>query len=128
MKRSKGGYSWKSTHFKPVWYQAIIEEVGPLVCSICGYSKCKSAIEFHHKYDYKSFTISSWFIKSPYEDDNLLKFKEELKKCIMLCANCHRELHEDQRARNIIKAGKVKTFNIATHVFENNSDFAEYLR
>ena len=127
MRKTKESYAWRAMHFKPIWNQIIIAEMGPLVCSECGYSRCESAIEFHHKYEKKSFTIASWIIKNPDEDNNILKFKEELKKCIMLCANCHRELHEDQRNRNFNKLTKVKTFNDSTHKFENNLDYQEYI-
>lgn len=56
-------------------------------CSICGYNKCIKALDFHHLRD-KSFNISgahcrSWSI-----------IEQELKKCILVCANCHREIHE----------------------------------
>jgi len=58
-------------------------------CSRCGYDKCAEALEFHHvSSDGKDFGISdkgytrSW-----------AKIKEELDKCIILCANCHREVH-----------------------------------
>lgn len=59
-------------------------------CEFCDYSKCVSALEFHHvNPDEKDFSISH--IKA-------LKFdhvvKEELDKCILLCVNCHREEHE----------------------------------
>ena len=53
----------------------------------CGYNKCKSALEFHHlNPKEKEFTISgshcySWG-----------RIKKELDKCILLCANCHREI------------------------------------
>jgi len=57
-------------------------------CCLCGYSKCQSALEFHHIKD-KKFNISS---------NNLLKkldtIIEEIQKCVLLCANCHREAHE----------------------------------
>jgi len=56
-------------------------------CSICGYYKCTAALEFHHQDDTKEFTISSGDIKS------WDKMKIELDKCILVCANCHRELH-----------------------------------
>ncbi len=59
-------------------------------CSICGYSKCMNSLEFHHfNPKEKDFGISakgytrSWRI-----------IKMELDKCVLLCANCHREVHE----------------------------------
>lgn len=57
-------------------------------CSICGYNKCNRALDFHHiNPDKKDNTISSLY---NYSWDNI---KKELDKCILLCANCHRELH-----------------------------------
>lgn len=56
-------------------------------CQICGYNKCINALEFHHLEDKKespSFIIMRWSWK---------RACEELKKCILLCANCHREIH-----------------------------------
>jgi hypothetical protein len=59
-------------------------------CSSCGYNKCLSALEFHHlDPNEKDFSLSvtghtrSW--KS---------VKAELDKCILVCSNCHREIHE----------------------------------
>ena len=58
-------------------------------CEFCGYSKCKSALEFHHiNPKEKVFTPSKNMNKS-WE-----KLKEELDKCLLVCANCHREIHE----------------------------------
>jgi hypothetical protein len=60
-------------------------------CSICGYNKCLDALHFHHK--------------DPNSKDgavgNILNEKgknaayEEAKKCDLICANCHAELHAD---------------------------------
>jgi len=60
-------------------------------CQICGYSKCINALEFHHLENFtKDFGISAQgFTRS------WLKIKEELKKCMLLCANCHREIHNE---------------------------------
>jgi len=58
-------------------------------CQICGYNKCNSALEFHHPNpENKEF--------SPSRNMNLSwdKLKLEIEKCILVCANCHREIHE----------------------------------
>ena len=56
-------------------------------CSICGYSKCINALEFHHveeKHHDPSYIIMRWSWE---------RAKEELEKCILVCSNCHREIH-----------------------------------
>lgn len=57
-------------------------------CAICGYDKCASALEFHHlNPNEKDFTLAT--------NANIATVKalEEIKKCILVCANCHREIH-----------------------------------
>lgn len=57
-------------------------------CAICGYCKCNDALELHHiDPSKKEFTIQSRV------DISWERTANELKKCILLCANCHRELH-----------------------------------
>ena len=59
-------------------------------CEKCGYNKCNSALEFHHlDPNKKDFGIGSYSVLSGE------KIKLELDKCIMICANCHREIHHD---------------------------------
>ena len=57
-------------------------------CQICGYNRCSGALEFHHlEPTTKERNLSkNW----PYSWE---RSKEELKKCILLCSNCHREVH-----------------------------------
>lgn len=56
-------------------------------CKICNYSICINALEFHHlDPNEKDFSFSQG-IKS-WE-----RVKIELDKCVLLCANCHREVH-----------------------------------
>lgn len=63
-------------------------------CSICGYNKCKEALEWHHVGNDKDFNISR-FVNSNYPSDkNKQRVIDELSKCILVCANCHRELHK----------------------------------
>ena len=58
-------------------------------CERCGYDRCADALEFHHRDpDQKDFSISSKGYTRSWE-----RVKMEMDKCVMLCANCHRELH-----------------------------------
>lgn len=56
-------------------------------CQRCGYDKCDAALQFHHRdRNEKGFAISAkQFIA-------LEKGIEEIKKCDLLCANCHAEV------------------------------------
>lgn len=57
-------------------------------CVSCGYRKCLDALEFHHlDPKEKDFNISSVTVFK------FLKVKDELDKCVVLCSNCHREVH-----------------------------------
>jgi hypothetical protein len=58
-------------------------------CMRCGYNKCINALEFHHKNpDEKEFTLSH--LKN-YSFTKIIR--DELDKCELVCANCHREIH-----------------------------------
>ena len=63
-------------------------------CVLCGYCKCKDALEFHHKNEKnKKFGVSQDGLTRSWE-----KVKKEIDKCILICANCHRELHNNIRS------------------------------
>ena len=58
-------------------------------CFICNYNKCKNALEFHHiNPNEKNFSIGEKGITRSWEI-----IKKELDKCILVCSNCHREIH-----------------------------------
>ena len=63
-------------------------------CSICGYSKCFEALDFHHadpsQKKHHQDKVASWLYGCCPKT-----FKEKIKntKLEILCANCHRELH-----------------------------------
>lgn len=62
-------------------------------CECCGYDKCASALEFHHKDPaQKDFGIGQNGYTRSWE-----KVKIELDKCVLVCANCHREIHAGVR-------------------------------
>lgn len=58
-------------------------------CEICGYNRCIKALDFHHKDpNEKHAEVSHTCQVASWE-----KVEAEVRKCTLLCANCHRELH-----------------------------------
>lgn len=56
-------------------------------CEICGYNKNIAALEFHHlDPSQKEFALTG-------NTYSLERQKAEADKCILVCANCHREIH-----------------------------------
>lgn len=87
----------------------IYEEVANLKstnkCKICKESN-PVALDFHHLSN-KKFGISAG-ISSGY---NLKKIVDEISKCIVLCANCHRKEHHDKKEnKNINNREKINNF------------------
>ena len=64
-------------------------------CVCCGYNKCQWALEFHHlNKNEKLFTMGgvrgssiAWH-----------RIVEELRKCVLVCSICHREIEHGMRA------------------------------
>lgn len=58
-------------------------------CERCGYNKCVDALDFHHlDPSTKDFNISKNGNTRSWDE-----IRKEVDKCIMICANCHREEH-----------------------------------
>jgi len=62
-------------------------------CTICGYNKCLSAIDYHHVVGNKKYLISD-IMSMAFTPKNIQIFEDEIVKCVPLCANCHREIHD----------------------------------
>lgn len=56
-------------------------------CQNCGYNRCIKALEFHHPDRSKKEKIKNGRLGSR----GWKRYWEEVSKCILLCANCHRE-------------------------------------
>lgn len=70
-------------------------------CENCGYSKNLSALELHHKDPLEKETkLDSRHLSNM----SLKKIFEEFKKCLVLCANCHREHHHPEMELSIVKS------------------------
>lgn len=89
-------------------------------CEICGYNKCIDALEFHHlNPEEKDFGLSCGDTRS------LERLKVEADKCIMVCANCHREIHakereEKQRKKEEIEEKRKILFYENNPILEDN--------
>jgi hypothetical protein len=67
-------------------------------CSRCGYARCLEALEFHHlDSSKKDFGISDKGYTRSWN-----KIREEIDKCVLVCANCHRELHAHVQISSIV--------------------------
>lgn len=77
----------------------ILQYVEKNCCEICGYDKSLKSLHFHHKdRQNKKIEIShytnSQTIRSVLDIDEIVK--EELRKCVLVCSNCHQDLHFDK--------------------------------
>jgi hypothetical protein len=64
----------------------LLEEAGGC-CAVCGYDRCIVSLHFHHVDPAsKSFPVSTG------QGRSLAAFREEAKKCVLVCANCHGEI------------------------------------
>jgi hypothetical protein len=60
-------------------------------CSVCGYKKCASSLDFHHMIESDKLINISKVVNRLW---TMKKTKKEIRKCVLLCKNCHQELHE----------------------------------
>lgn len=69
-------------------------------CAICGYNKYIGALQFHHlNSQEKEYGLSSTGYTRSWEKDI-----EESKKCILVCANCHAEIHAELITEELISS------------------------
>jgi hypothetical protein len=68
-----------------------------LKCTNCGFSH-PAVLDFHHidRKDKKS-------VHKLAQNGNYVTAKEETKKCVVLCANCHRIVHYEERQQKKIR-------------------------
>jgi transposase len=92
-RRATGGYRCAKCRAEAVTRRRrkvkrlLVEEAGGR-CSVCGYSRCIAALEFHHLVPAdKRFSLSHRGVAR-----SLAKARAEASKCILLCANCHAEV------------------------------------
>jgi hypothetical protein len=85
-KYAKSRAVWAKAYYKEYreWADELKSSVG---CSVCGESR-PVCLDFHHKdRETKSFSVGQGWSR------NRKRLLEEIEKCTLLCANCHRALH-----------------------------------
>ena len=75
---------------KSLW-DVVISNKGMNKCQICGYDRHFSAIEMHHIDPKKKKIIISKLYRLKPTPTRI----KELNKCVALCANCHRLVHNE---------------------------------
>jgi transcription elongation factor Elf1 len=61
-------------------------------CRLCGYNDSATALEFHHIDPSEKDSAISRLISGNW---GLKTIKKEIRKCVVLCANCHRTVHKE---------------------------------
>jgi hypothetical protein len=74
-----------------------ISQYMDLKCIKCGYSECYSALDFHHVNESTKAYNVSYLTKLKFNEANIQLMYSELKKCVILCSNCHRTIHNLER-------------------------------
>jgi len=94
-----------------LYIDVIIDIIGKNIeCELCGYNKNFAAIDFHHKdpnkkeYGIHSLTRGG---KNP-TVKSIELLKKELPKCMIVCSNCHREIHSKYLFRMERKKTRLK--------------------
>jgi hypothetical protein len=78
-------------------------------CICCGYNQHPGVLDFHHlDQSTKEFGIGTRGYTRSWE-----KIKAELDKCILVCANCHREI--ELGVRDFTPGGESGTIISVTH-------------
>lgn len=91
-------------------------------CSICGYDKYLCSLDFHHlDPKIKEFAITRRMLKFE-------KILEEAKKCILVCKNCHNEIHhkqEEEKTKELLilvnGSGRKKFKECYNYVLDNDT-------
>ena len=66
--------------------RTLIEEAGG-GCALCGYDRCVVSLHFHHV-----DPATKLFPMTMSSGKSIAAYREEARKCVLLCSNCHGEV------------------------------------
>lgn len=87
-------------------------------CQLCGYNKCFNALELHHVIPEEK-ELSFGKIRSNPKSIEIIS--KELEKCILLCSNCHKEVHAGV---SVLPVTYVK-FNKTNFIYNSKIEFSK---
>ena len=93
--RAAGYYKKRHNKFKRFW----AEEMGG-ECQRCGYSEFSSGLDFHHIYPDRKDHNPTFIINTGKPE----RIRQELNKCTLLCANCHRGIEAGNWSATFVKS------------------------
>ena len=80
-------------------------------CQKCGYDKCFGALDFHHTDPFSKYKSLKALWGRKWETIEI-----EVKKCELICANCHREHHwKEYDHESIINTAALGVVNCGRH-------------
>jgi len=88
--------------------KAMVVEYKGGKCVLCGYKRTIEAFDLHHvNGKNKEFGLSSDGLTRSWK-----RSKREADKCVLVCANCHREIHAGKvqlpRVIGVVKRGELR--------------------
>ena len=72
-------------------------------CFLCGYSGSRKALSLHHIRD-KAFEVNSRALQFSWA-----RVKDEIRKCVLVCLNCHAEIHDNMIPGELVNSAWEKT-------------------
>ena len=92
--KNKEKFRLRDTHYKAILRDYVWSVKTNNACVICGETH-PATLDFHHRDpNSKIDTIAMMIVNGVALD----KVKKEIEKCDIICSNCHRKLHWDERA------------------------------
>jgi hypothetical protein len=96
------------------WIRRVLVVEGGDRCQSCGYRRLQANLHFHHlDPGSKQFELTTGNGKS------LARFREEARKCVLVCANCHGEIEAGIRRAPPSMVERVRLFNLKPLTFDD---------
>jgi hypothetical protein len=88
--KNKDKYNANRVARRRAKYSWVDERKVALGCSVCGYDNNSTALHFHHVDSQIKENSIARLVRSFASQEEI---EAEISKCIVLCSNCHAELH-----------------------------------